>query len=82
MNLTEATPHQTPDPSRTLQEQRNRRDRSDVFEPTAGGRSTLTTAPDTQQLKVGAETHVQTISKEEYEHLKVQLAFPNVIIFI
>jgi len=42
--------------------------------PTEGGRGTRTSAPESQQLKVGAETHVHTISKEEYEQLKIQLA--------
>jgi len=36
--------------------------------PTEGGRGTRTIALEPQQSKVGAETHVYTITKEEYEH--------------
>jgi len=71
---TEASPPQTPDSSRTLRETTQAPRATATFVgPTAGGRSTRTSAPETQKSKVGAASIAINISQEEFQLLKFEL---------
>jgi len=71
--LAKGTPPQTPD-TRTLRAPTQQQRTTATFvRPAEGGQGTRTSAPESHQLKVGAETHVHTISEDD-KQLKIQLA--------
>jgi len=71
---TEATLPQMPHSSRTLRKTtQTPRATAKFFIPTAEGRSTHRSAPETQKSKVGAASNVIDISQDEFQLLKFEL---------
>jgi len=70
----EATPPQTPDTSRILRVPRQLPRATATFEePTGSGRKQRTSAPESQQTKVGLQSYVVQICKEEIDLLRFEL---------
>jgi len=70
----EATPPQTPDTTRVLRVPTQLPRATATFEgPTGTGRGQRTSAPESQQKKVGVTSHVVTVSVDEFEALKFEL---------